>query len=210
LPSYHPYIKRIFDIIFAIAGILVLLPLFGFTVILIWISSEGPVFFIQNRVGKGGKPFNLIKFRSMTVERISTKGLFEPGDARRVTAIGKFLRKTKVDELPELFNVLVGDMSIVGPRPEVEKYVGLFPSEYHAVLKVKPGLSDLASIKYRNEEKMLATQTNPEKFYLEEILPDKLRLAKKYIEDISFKVDMQIMFKTLKSIFKNSGENDLY
>jgi lipopolysaccharide/colanic/teichoic acid biosynthesis glycosyltransferase len=137
----------------------------------------------------------------MSVERIATKGLFEPGDARRVTVIGKFLRKTKVDELPELINVLVGDMSIVGPRPEVEKYVGLFTSEYQAVLKVRPGLSDLASIKYRNEEMMLAAQTNPEKFYLEEILPDKLRLAKKYIEDISFKTDMQIMFKTIISIF---------
>jgi lipopolysaccharide/colanic/teichoic acid biosynthesis glycosyltransferase len=188
--------------ILAVAGILVLSPLFGFIVILIWISSGGPVFFIQKRIGRGSKPFNLIKFRSMTVERVATKGLFDPGDARRVTAIGKILRKTKIDELPELFNVLIGDMSIVGPRPEVEKYVDLFPNEYQAVLKVKPGLSDLASIKYRNEEKMLAVQTDPEKFYLEKILPDKLHLAKKYIEVISFKIDMQIIFKTIKSIFK--------
>jgi lipopolysaccharide/colanic/teichoic acid biosynthesis glycosyltransferase len=201
LLSYHPHIKRLFDIICAVAGIFVLLPLFGLIVILIWISSGAPVFFTQKRVGKGSKPFNLIKFRSMKVERVVTKGLFEPGDARRVTAIGKILRKTKIDELPELFNVLVGDMSIVGPRPEVEKYVGLFQSEYHTVLKVKPGLSDLASIKYRNEEELLANVIDPEKLYIEKVLPDKLFLAKEYIENISFGMDVKIIFKTIASVF---------
>jgi lipopolysaccharide/colanic/teichoic acid biosynthesis glycosyltransferase len=167
---------------------------------LIRADSKGPFFFLQKRVGKGGKPFNLVKFRSMTVEKVATKGLFEPGDARRVTFIGKFLRKTKVDELPELFNVLVGDMSIIGPRPEVEKYVELFPEEYDLVLRVRPGLSDFASIKYRNEEDILAGRTDPEEYYLKIILPDKLGLAKEYVDNISFRADMKMVCKTVKSI----------
>jgi lipopolysaccharide/colanic/teichoic acid biosynthesis glycosyltransferase len=136
----------------------------------------------------------------MTVEKLATKGLFEPGDTRRVTFIGKFLRKTKADELPELFNVLIGDMSILGPRPEIKKYVELFPEEYDLVLSVRPGLSDSASIKYRNEEEILAAKTDPEEYYLKIILPDKLVLAKEYVDNISFRADMKMVYKTVKSI----------
>jgi lipopolysaccharide/colanic/teichoic acid biosynthesis glycosyltransferase len=136
----------------------------------------------------------------MRQERDELRRQFDPGDDRRVTRLGRLLRKTKLDELPELFNVVLGDMSIVGPRPEVEKYVSLFRKEYDVILKVRPGLSDLASIKYRNEEEILASRVNSEKYYIDEILPDKLKLAKEYLENISFKADIYIVLETIKSI----------
>jgi lipopolysaccharide/colanic/teichoic acid biosynthesis glycosyltransferase len=132
------------------------------------------------------------------------QGQFEPGDSSRITRVGSFLRKTKLDELPELFNVVNSDMSIVGPRPEVEKYVQVYTKDFEAVLKVSPGLSDFASIKYRDEESILSKQADPEKYYIETILPDKLSLAKQYAQQISFKTDMRIMRETIQSIFRNS------
>jgi lipopolysaccharide/colanic/teichoic acid biosynthesis glycosyltransferase len=200
LPKYYPHCKRILDVVLAASAILVLLPIFFIVIILIPMDSIGPVFFRQERIGKNFRIFTLIKFRTMRQKKDSLNKQFEPGNDRRVTRIGKLLRKTKVDELPELFNVLIGDMSIVGPRPEVEKYVRLFRNEYDVVLKVRPGLSDLASIKYRDEEEILACRTNSDKYYMEEILPDKLKLAREYTESISFKTDLHIILATVKSI----------
>ena len=125
---------------------------------------------------------------------------FEPGDNARVTRVGSFLRKAKLDELPELFNVFSGDMSIVGPRPEVEKYVRAYPEDFKAILKIRPGLSDFASIKYRDEESILASQPDPEAHYLNVLLPDKVRLARLYAEEISFSTDLRIIRDTLRSI----------
>jgi lipopolysaccharide/colanic/teichoic acid biosynthesis glycosyltransferase len=125
---------------------------------------------------------------------------FDPGDSRRITRVGWILRKTKLDELPELFNVLNGEMSIVGPRPEVEKYVNSYSEDFKTILKVRPGLSDYASIKYRDEEAIFARQSDPEHYYVHVILPDKLRLAKRYIKNISFSTDLHIIKDTLKSV----------
>jgi lipopolysaccharide/colanic/teichoic acid biosynthesis glycosyltransferase len=200
LIQYDPQLKRILDMVLASSALILLSPLFCFLIVLIRLDSPGPAFFKQKRVGKDFRPFMLIKFRSMRHDSSVLEGQFEPGDGRRITRVGKVLRKTKLDELPEMFNVLIGDMSVVGPRPEVETYVEIFRDEYKRVLKVKPGLSDLASIKYRNEEEILAGRLDPEKFYMERILPDKLQLAIKYIEKESFKTDLSIIIETLKRI----------
>ena len=138
----------------------------------------------------------------MSIPKNISQQEFDPGDINRVTRVGTFLRKTKLDELPELFNVLNGDMSIVGSRPEVKKYVKVYPDDFKEILKIKPGLSDYASIKYRDEETILANQSDPERYYRQVILPDKLYLAKCYLEDISFKTDMRIKKETLKCIIK--------
>jgi lipopolysaccharide/colanic/teichoic acid biosynthesis glycosyltransferase len=140
----------------------------------------------------------------MTCNEETERGQFHPGDNCRVTKVGKILRRTKIDELPELFNVLKGDMSIVGPRPEVDKYVKYYPTEFKEILKFRPGLSDFASVKYRDEEVLLACDPDPGRCYLETILPDKLRLAKKYTEEICLKTDLQIMLDTIKSISADS------
>jgi len=198
--KYNPSLKRLLDLVLTAIALLILSPIFYFIIIFIRLDSTGPAFFKQKRIGQHFRPFHLIKFRSMAVHGSLMQHEFDPGYIGRVTRIGAFLRKTKLDELPELFNVLTGDMSIVGPRPEVEKYVNFYSEDFKEILKVRPGLSDYASIKYRDEEKILADRAHPEKFYEEEILPDKLHLAKEYIESISFKTDIHIIVETLKSI----------
>ena len=147
-------------------------------------------------------PFRLIKFRSMTWKKNAYKGRFDPGNNCRVTKVGKLLRSTKVDELPELFNVLKGEMSFVGPRPEVKNYVQIYPEDFEEILKICPGLSDWASIKYRDEESILSKQADPDEYYRNVILPGKLYLAKQYIITISFKSDLSIIGNTIKSILK--------
>ncbi len=136
----------------------------------------------------------------MAIGRITSQEEFDPGDNARVTRVGSFLRKAKVDELPELFNVLKGDMSIVGPKPEVEKYVRTYPEDFNVILKIRPGLSDYASIKYRDEQQILASRPDPRRYYLHVILPEKLRLAKCYVEKVCFRTDVRIIRETLKSI----------
>jgi len=200
--DYYSIFKRLLDIIFSTTAVLVFSPLFYLAIIFIKIDSTGPVFFRQKRIGRHFAPFYLIKFRSMTVLRNPEQGEFDPGDKHRITRAGSFLRKTKLDELPELFNVLNGDMSIVGPRPEVEKYVKVYHEDFKEILKIRPGLSDYASVKYRDEETILANQSDPESYYRQVILPDKINLAKRYIKDISFKTDMQIIGETLKCIVR--------
>ena len=192
--------KRLFDILFSFIGILILLPFFLLFAILIVLDSGFPVFYSQTRVGKEGKDFSLLKFRSMKKDA-DKKGLLTIGEKdSRVTTIGYFLRKYKIDELPQLFNVLVGDMSLVGPRPEVRKYVELYNSDQKKVLSVKPGITDYASIEYSNENALLARSINPEHLYITEIMPTKLKLNLKYIEEQNFFTDIKIILKTIGKI----------
>lgn len=197
---YRKYGKRVFDVIASTFGLIILSPLFLGIAILIKLTSQGPVFFIQKRMGKNFEEFNLYKFRSMIVDA-DKKGLqITSGDDPRITKIGKFIRKTKLDELPQLINVIKGDMSLVGPRPEVKKYVMLKKNDYKKVLSVKPGITDLAAIEFRNEEEILAQYNDKEKAYEQIILPKKIELYKKYIDNISFLNDIKIILKTLKVI----------
>ncbi len=146
-------------------------------------------------------PFRLIKFRTMRIKKTS-ENQFEPGQNSRITRIGRILRKTKIDELPELINICKGEMSIAGPRPEVPQYVLIYPDDFREILKVRPGLSDYASIRYRNEEEILASQSDPDEYYRSVILPDKLNLARNYVKNIFFQTDWQIIITTIRSLFR--------
>lgn len=193
-------LKRIFDIVVSFVGLVILSPLFLILAIAIARDSKGPVFFKQTRVGRNGVPFKIYKFRTM-VEDAEARGMqLTVGDDSRITNVGTFLRKTKIDELPQLINVFKGEMSFVGPRPEVPKYVGLYTEDQRQVLMVRPGITDLASIEYRNESELLATADNPEKVYIEEVMPRKIELNKKYIENISLCGDIRIIFRTLGAL----------
>lgn len=198
----YRFFKRCFDIFFSLLGILFLLLLFLFVAIAIKCSSKGPVLFKQERVGKNGKTFKIWKFRSMVVDA-EAKGrqITTDGDSR-ITKVGKFIRKTKIDELPQLFNVLSGKMSFVGPRPEVPRYVELYTEEQRKVLTVKPGITDLASIEYRNENDLLKEAEDPDRKYIEEIMPAKLELNLKYIEKAGFFYDIGLIFKTVFKVIK--------
>ena len=189
-------IKRGIDILFSLIGLICLFPFFIFISFLIFITSKGGVFFVQLRVGKNNKDFKLYKFRTMFLNS-DNKGLLTVGNNdKRITKLGYYLRKNKLDEFPQLINVLNGTMSIVGPRPEVRKYVNLYNSEQKSILDVKPGITDLASIMYYNENEILANSVNPEQTYINEIMPIKLELNKKYINEMSLLTDLKIIFKT--------------
>jgi lipopolysaccharide/colanic/teichoic acid biosynthesis glycosyltransferase len=194
--------KRAFDLITASFGLIVLTPFFLVIGFLIKWNDNGPVFFKQVRVGKHGKSFVLYKFRSMSALDSVKDGIFEPGNTSRVTSVGMFLRRTKLDELPQLFNVLKGEMSLVGPRPEVEKWVAVYPERWKRILSVTPGITDNASIFFRSEELILAESENPEITYKEIILPKKLDLYEKYVSNHSFFGDLKLIFKTLTHIFQ--------
>ena len=192
--------KRIFDLLFSFLGLVILSPFLLVIAILIVIDSKGDIFYLQQRVGKDNKDFNIFKFRTMRPNS-DKQGLLTVGAKdSRITKIGVFLRKYKIDELPQLINVLIGNMSFVGPRPEVRKYVDLYNSEQKKVLTVKPGITDYASIKYSNENELLAKSENPEKTYIEEIMPAKLELNLKYIKEASLLTDIKIIFKTFAKI----------
>lgn len=197
---------RILDIIFSALGLIVLAPLFLIVSIAIKIESKGGVFFTQKRVGMNNKDFNLFKFRTMFLNS-ENKGQLTIGyKDSRITNIGYSLRKYKIDELPQLINVLKGEMSIVGPRPEVPKYVKLYTIEQLEVLSVKPGLTDYASIKYMDENKLLSESENPEKLYLEVILKDKIRLNLIYIQNRSVTSYLTIIYLTIKNIFYKKND----
>jgi lipopolysaccharide/colanic/teichoic acid biosynthesis glycosyltransferase len=196
----YPMIKRIFDFILSLIGLIVLTPLFIVLGCLIRLNNEGPVFFRQRRVGQNGKIFKLYKFRSMRFSENSEEGKFEPGNTLRITTTGKFLRKTKLDELPQLINVLRGEMSIVGPRPEVEKWVAVHPEKWQRILAVRPGITDKASIEFNEEEKLLSASSDPENLYLNEILPRKLELCLEYADNHTFSGDIKIIFLTVKTV----------
>lgn len=192
--------KRIFDIIASGCGLIVLSPIF--IVIAIWVKldSKGPVFYRQIRVGKDNKDFRLFKFRSMKIGA-DRQGLITVGGRDpRVTRSGYYIRKYKLDELPQLINVFIGDMSVVGPRPEVRKYVDLYTPEQMRVLSVRPGITDLASIRYRNENELLETVDDPETYYREVIMQDKLKINLEYVDNRSFWGDIKLIFATLYAV----------
>ncbi len=198
----YKFFKRCFDIFFSLLGITLLLWLFLIIAIAIKCSSKGPALFKQERVGRYGKTFNIWKFRSMVVNAEAKGMQITTDDDNRITKVGKFIRKTKIDELPQLFNVLSGKMSFVGPRPEVPKYVAMYNDEQLRVLSVKPGITDLASIEFRNENDLLDRDEDPEKKYIEEIMPAKLALNIKYIEKAGFFYDIGLIFKTIGKVIK--------
>ncbi len=202
ISKYDYMIKRVFDILLSAFMLIILLPIEIIIAIVIYSEDRGSVLFRQKRIGLNQKPFILYKYRTMTDSRLSANESFDAGDQSRVTKIGKILRKTKLDELPQLFNVLIGDMSLVGPRPEVKKWVDIYPQRWAFVLTVKPGITDNAAILYRNEEEILAKVMNPEMHYKEIILPQKLNIYSDYINNHTFAGDIRIIFKTIYSIVK--------
>lgn len=193
---------RFLDIVFSVIGLLLLSPVFLLLYILIRLESKGGGFYSQIRVGKDGKDFKLYKFRSMKVGA-DKKGLITVGGRDpRVTRVGYFIRKYKLDELPQLVNVLIGNMSLVGPRPEVRKYVDLYTPEQARVLSVRPGITDYASIEYVDENVILGNATDPDKVYVEQIMPDKIRYNLKYINHCSVSEYFKIIFLTILHVIK--------
>jgi lipopolysaccharide/colanic/teichoic acid biosynthesis glycosyltransferase len=193
---------RIFDVVIATAGLLCLSPLLASIAIWIKLTSKGPVFFLQNRVGIYDEDFKLYKFRTMYLNADKKQTLTIGRHDDRITSAGAFLRCYKLDELPQLWNVLKGEMSLVGPRPELRKYVELYNCYQKEVLKVRPGITDMASIQFRNENELLANATDPEQFYIQHILPAKLELSKYYVINKSSKLYFKIILVTLYYVWK--------
>jgi lipopolysaccharide/colanic/teichoic acid biosynthesis glycosyltransferase len=195
-------IKRIFDIFFSLVVLAILSPVLFVVIIFILSDSRGGAFFHQIRVGKDGVDFKLHKFRTMKPAAENSGQLTVGMRDSRITKVGYYLRKSKLDEMPQLWNILVGEMSVVGPRPEVPKYVTLYNAQQRLVLSVKPGLTDYASIKFVKENEILEKSSNPEQTYIDEIMPEKLALNIEYISDQNFGVDLMIIFKTVIAILK--------
>jgi lipopolysaccharide/colanic/teichoic acid biosynthesis glycosyltransferase len=190
-------LKRIFDILLSALGLLLLMPIFILVIIWVKFDSRGPAFYKQVRVGQYSRDFMLLKFRSMRMGSDKSGLLTIGGRDPRVTHSGYFIRKYKIDELPQLINVLIGEMSLVGPRPEVRKYVDLYNAEQQKVLLVKPGITDLASLEYFNENELLAQSTDPERTYIDSVMPDKLKLNLKYIDQAGLVADVKIILRTI-------------
>jgi lipopolysaccharide/colanic/teichoic acid biosynthesis glycosyltransferase len=195
-------LKRVFDIFFALLGLILLLPFFLAISLIIVSDSRGGVFYRQNRVGLNGRDFRLYKFRSMRTDS-DKKGLLTVGGRdSRITKVGYFIRKYKIDELPQLLNVLIGDMSLVGPRPEVRRYVDLYSEEQLKVLSVRPGITDYASIEFSNENEILGKAADPEATYINKIMPAKLNMNLRYIREQGFATDIKIIFATISKILR--------
>ncbi|MGO1368560.1 sugar transferase [Senegalia sp. (in: firmicutes)] len=191
-----------FDFIVSLIGLICLLPVFFVIAILIKIDSKGPVFFKQVRVGKDIKEFKIFKFRTM-IQDSEKKGMqITVGRDSRITKFGYVLRRTKIDELPQLINILIGDMSFVGPRPEVPKYIEMYTEQQQNILKIKPGITDLASIEYRDENTLLSDSNNPEETYIKEIMPRKIQLNVEYLRRFSIFYDIKIIIKTILAVMK--------
>ena len=194
--------KRMFDVAAALTGLVLLAPLFVVVAVWIRLDSPGPVFFRQERVGRGGVPFRIHKFRTMRVAAESPGPALTIGADPRITRAGAFLRRTKIDELPQLIDVLRGDMSIVGPRPEVPHFVATYPPELRAkVLSVRPGITDPASLQFRDESTLLARAADPEKEYRDVVLPAKLRLAAAYVDQATLAGDLRLIASTLRAMW---------
>jgi len=189
--------KRMFDLMVSFCGLLLLWPVLLISAVLIKLTSPGPALYRQQRMGLNFQPFDILKFRTMVVDAHKLGGQITAGRDPRITSVGHFLRKTKIDELPQLINVFKGEMSFVGPRPEVPRYVEMFRDDYAELLKVRPGITDIASLKYRHESDLLGESENPETTYVQEILPDKIALAKEYIRRSSILFDLKLIFKTV-------------
>ena len=188
--------KRVFDLFFSFVGLIVFMPFFVFISILIKLDSRGAIFFIQTRVGRNGHLFNIIKFRTMHVDRLNDSTISVKGDIR-VTRLGFFLRKYKLDELPELWNVLIGEMSFVGPRPDVPGYADRLKGKDRDILKLRPGITGKASLKYANEEDLLVGKLDPKKYNDDVIFPDKVRINLEYYNNHSVWLDIKIIFATI-------------
>jgi len=195
--------KRLFDLLFSAIGLVLIVPLF--LAIAVWIKrdSPGPIFFRQTRVGRFGRPFQIYKLRTMYSDAEAKGRQITVGNDPRITKAGRFLRRYKLDELPQLINVLKGEMSLVGPRPEVPRYVALYPVQIREkVLSLPPGITDFASIEYKNENDILGRAEDPDKAYIEEVLPAKLRYYERYVAERSLWVDFQLILATLKAIVR--------
>ncbi len=190
------------DLIGSIIGLVILFPIFLTIIILIKIDSKGSVFFSQYRLGKDGKIFKIYKFRTMVQNAEKIGPYVSKKDDHRITKIGKFLRRYKLDEIPQLLNVLKGEMSLVGPRPEVQKYVEAYKEDYKKILSVKPGITDFASLEFKNENEILNNLENIEDRYLNEILPIKIKYYHKYISEKNILIDIKLIFRTLFEIIK--------
>jgi lipopolysaccharide/colanic/teichoic acid biosynthesis glycosyltransferase len=197
---HHALWKRSFDVFVSSFALLILSPLFALVALLIKLDSKGPVFFRQERVGQGLQHFVIRKFRTMVVDAPLKGAPLTCGGDPRITRLGRLLRKTKIDELPQLMNVLRGEMSLVGPRPEIPRYVEMFRGDYEEILRVPPGITDFASVKYRDEATILMLASDPEHEYITRVLPDKIKLAKEYVRRSSLLVDVSLIVKTAKKI----------
>jgi lipopolysaccharide/colanic/teichoic acid biosynthesis glycosyltransferase len=184
--TYDPFLKRVFDLFLAAVGLMILSPIFFILAFWIKLDAPGPVFFRQVRVGLNGKPFRIYKFRTMVADAETKGRQITVKEDPRITKSGRFLRRYKLDEFPQLINVFLGDMSLVGPRPEVPCYVELFKDAYEAVLQVKPGITDYAAIEFSNEEEILKRYARPEEGYVKEVLPRKIKLYRKYLTNRGF------------------------
>jgi len=193
-------LKRLFDILLSLFGLILLSPVLIFLGLLIKGEDGGPIFYRGVRVGRYGKPFKIFKFRTMVVNAEDIGGPSTADDDARITRIGKFIRKCKLDEIPQSINVFKGEMSLVGPRPEVQHYVDMFTEEQKAILSVRPGITDWASLWNPNEGKILAESVDPEKTYMEKIRPTKLKLQLKYVREHSFLIDLRIIVKTVLAV----------
>ena len=197
MKDFNQIIKRVCDFILSLIGIIVLSPIFIIVSIAIKLDSRGKILFLQKRVGRYGKEFNIYKFRTMVSNAEKLGKQITVGNDNRITKVGAFLRKYKIDELPQLFNVLKGDMSLVGPRPEVPKYVKLYSDEQKKVLNVRPGITDMASLRYKDENEILGKVDNPEEYYINVIMKDKLNLNLEYIEKSNIFFDLYLIIKTV-------------
>ncbi len=200
--------KRAVDLMLASVGIVLLAPLMASIALAVAVSSRGPVIFRQPRLGRYGSVFTMYKFRSM---RVSAPGAVVPlvtatGDPR-VTRLGRLLRRYKLDELPQLVNVLRGDMSLVGPRPEVARYARFYPEEYKRILSIRPGITDFATLEYHDEEELLARSADPESAYVNEVLPKKIDLYMRYLDECSLRTDMIVLARTLRRVIRSPGRS---
>lgn len=193
--------KRLFDMVCAALGLLVLSPVLLVCTLLVGLTSPGGVLFRQERIGKDGVPFTIYKFRSMRKDNAGLK--ISTSRDTRITSVGRVLRKTKLDELPQLWNVLKGDMSFVGPRPEVREYTDLYTPEQRQVLMVRPGITGLASIRYRNENELLTASSDPNRTYIDEVMPAKLALDLKYIPRACVSYDIKLIWETLVTVVRD-------
>lgn len=197
MSKLNQVVKRVFDFLLSLFGIIILSPIFIIVSIAIKLDSKGSILFLQKRVGRYGKAFNIYKFRTMVTDAEKLGKQITVGKDNRITKVGAFLRKFKIDELPQLFNVVKGDMSLVGPRPEVPKYVALYNEEQKKVLDVRPGITDIASLRYKDENDILGKVDNPEEYYINVIMKDKLNLNLEYIEKGNVFFDIYLIFKTI-------------
>jgi lipopolysaccharide/colanic/teichoic acid biosynthesis glycosyltransferase len=192
--------KRGLDVVASGVGLVALAPVLAGAAIAVKLSSPGPALFRQVRVGRAGRPFRILKFRSMRVGGSGPQ--VTAGNDDRITPVGRVLRRYKLDELPQLWNVLVGDMSLVGPRPEVQRYVDRFPADYERILSVRPGITDHAALEYRDEESVLAAAADPEAAYVETVLPAKIQLYHQYLDERSVRTDVTLVLRTLAKLLR--------